>query len=150
MFPMSQLMTSYWIRFAGMLKPLLIVPGAVNAAVMVTESGELENFTHPTVVAVPRPNESAATAEWVLHNKKPPMRVGNTRELASRKAGRMRRETIDAQTGIFILADPFWFKVGLMVVYLFLSQFPKTSPALKQLLLNYRAIDFILRNFTPQ
>jgi hypothetical protein len=81
---------------------------------MVTESGELAYRAQPTELGDPRPNASAAEAEWVLHNNMPPKRAGSRREDASREAGRMRRARLDAQTGNFMIAEPFWFRVGLL------------------------------------
>src|SRR5690349_11360240 len=102
---------SYWIRLAGMAKPPVITPGPVKAAVMVTESGEFATRTHPIVVGIPRPKASAASDEWVLHNSMPAKTVGNRRD------GRKRLAKFNAQTGTFMIADPFWFRVGLLIVY---------------------------------
>jgi hypothetical protein len=123
-----------------MLKPLLIVPGAVNAAVIVTESGELENFTHPTVVAVPRPNESAAMAEWVLYNKTPAKRADSRRGHAQPEAGRVRLARFRPPIGIFMLADPFWFKLEF-VIFILSSPLLNASGS-RQLLLSGDVVDF--------
>src|SRR5436853_6267929 len=73
--PTSPLMTSCWIRFAGMDRAVVMVPGPVKAPVMVTESGELENRALPTVVGVPRPNDSAAEAECAAATRTIPARI---------------------------------------------------------------------------
>src|SRR5512137_553721 len=94
---------SYWIRFAGMARPLVMVPGPVKAAVMVTESGELANLMHPTVVGVPRPKLSAATAGWVTNNSMPARTAGTRRGRARREAGQARSARFDGQTGTFMM-----------------------------------------------
>src|SRR5580658_8363276 len=95
-------MMSYWMRLAGMLRPLLMAPGPTKAPVIVTESGELANFILPTTVAVPRPNVRAAMAVGAWINNMPAKKAGSGLQDASQMVRRAEPGGFNVQAFSFI------------------------------------------------
>src|SRR6516164_17437 len=92
----SLVMTSYWILFSGMLRLVVIVPGAVKAATRVSLSAVLENCSIPTVVPVPRV-KLRAEAEGAWANSRPARIATSTGESESLEVRLVTRLEFDMQ-----------------------------------------------------